>query len=182
MDRAEGNPVELILADLGNPAHRDIVLDLTSDYFKWMNLEIQQAMGCSIPELVGMELETYITSVMNSVCRSAPPDSAFYIAFIRGRADGMGGLRRLPDGSAEVVRIYVRPERRGLGIGTMLLQQLIGEARRFGYSEIKLDTGVFMKAAQSIYRAAGFVEIEPYEGAEPPEAMHSIWLYMRKTL
>ncbi|MCP9882442.1 GNAT family N-acetyltransferase [Cyanobium sp. Alchichica 3B3-8F6] len=171
-----------MLADFDKPEHRHIVLVLTSDYFAWMNGEIQQAMGCSIPELVGMELEPYIDSVMVSVCRSTPPESVFYFATIHGRSVGMGGLRRLPDGSAEVVRIYTRPEYRGCGIGTMVLQQLISEARRFGYAMLKLDTGVFMKAAQSIYKAAGFVEIEPYQGAEPPATVHAIWLFMQKTL
>lgn len=182
MDQAETSPVELMLADFDKPEHRHIVLDLTRDFFAWMNGEIQQAMGCSIPDLVGMGMESYIASVMESVCRSNPPESAFYVATIQGRAVGMGGLRRLPDGSAEVVRIYTQPENRGRGIGTMVLQQLISEARRFGYANLKLDTGAFMKAAQAIYKAAGFVEIEPYEGAEPPERIHAIWLFMQKIL
>lgn len=180
--QADGTSIELILADFKNHEHRHMVGDLTRDYFAWMNVEIQQAMGRSIPEIVGMELETYINSAMNSICRSAPPESAFHIGLLHGRTVGMGGLRRLADGSAEVVRIYVRPENRGLGIGRMLLQQLMDEAASMGYSELKLDTAVFMKAAQSLYRAAGFIEIAPYEGAEPPEALQPIWLYMQKTL
>jgi ribosomal protein S18 acetylase RimI-like enzyme len=182
MNRADGNPIELILADFNNHEHRHMVLDLTREYFAWMNVEIRQAMGRSIPEIVGMELEPYITSVMNGICRSAPPESAFHIGLLHGRAVGMGGLRRLPDGSAEVVRIYVKPEHRGFGIGKMILQQLIDEAASMGYSELRLDTGVFMKAAQSIYKAAGFTEIAPYAGAEPPEALQPIWLYMQKTI
>ena len=182
MNRVESSPVELLLAEFHKSEHRDIVLDLTIDYFAWMHAEIQHAMGCSIQDLVGMGLESYVRSVMESVCRSNPPESAFYFATIQGRAVGMGGLRCLPDGSAEVVRIYTLPEHRGRGIGSMLLQQLISEARRFGYAKLKLDTGAFMKAAQAIYKAAGFVEIEPYEGAEPPESLHAIWLFMQKTL
>lgn len=181
-DRADSQAIALVRADLNSREHRDIIVALTRDYFEWMNLQVLQAMGRSIPDLIGMELDPYISCVLESICRCSPPESVFYLAQIHGRAAGMGGLRRLPDGSAEIVRIYTRPEHRGLGIGTLMVQRLIAEARRFGYSELKLDTGTFMQAAQTIYRAAGFVEIEPYEGAEPPPSMHSIWLFMRKTL
>lgn len=92
---ATNNPIELILANFSNHEHRQIVLGLTRDYFAWMNLEIQQVMGRSIPEIVGMELEAYIASVIDSICRSAPPESAFHIALLGGRAVGMGGITTL---------------------------------------------------------------------------------------
>lgn len=181
-DGSEEHAIALVQADLSNADDQAIVLTLTREYFDWMNVQIQQAMGCSIPELVGMELDAYITAMMTTICRSTPPESAFYLAKIDGQTVGLGGLRRLPDGSAEVVRLYTRPQNRGHGIGKRLVQTLINEARRFGYSTLKLDTGSFMTAAQAIYRAAGFKEIEPYDGAEPPEALHPIWLYLQKTL
>jgi GNAT superfamily N-acetyltransferase len=142
----------LILADFKNHEHRHMVRHLTRDYFAWMNVEIEQAMGLSIPVILGMELEAYIDSAMNSICRIAPPESAFHIGLLHGRAVGMCGLRRLADGSAEVVRIYVRPENCGLGIARLILQQLMDEAASMGYSELKLDTAVFMKAAPAPIR------------------------------
>ena len=94
----------------------------------------------------------------------------------------MGGLRTLPDGAAEIVRIYTRPTYRGRGCGALMVRHLIEEAKRAGHSVIRLDTGVFMRSAQKIYEAAGFVRREPYEGAEPPAVLQPYWLYMERAL
>jgi GNAT superfamily N-acetyltransferase len=37
-------------------------------------------------------------------------------------------------------RLYVSPRGRGLGLGRALIDAIIGEARRIGYREIRLDT------------------------------------------
>lgn len=175
-------PLRLVLVELTQVDQRKLVLELTRDYFRWMDAEMEQAIGLPLSEVVGMDVEEYLTSVMDTICRSSPPESAFHLAFVDDQAVGMGGLRRLPDGSAEVVRIYTRPEFRGRGIGKLLVDEIVEEARRFGYATLKLDTGLFMSSAHKIYRAAGFEEIAPYEGAEPPDVLKPVWLYMQKRL
>ena len=59
-------------------------------------------------------------------------------------------------------RLYVRPAGRGSGIGRMLADRLIGEARREGYRRMLLDTLPAMARAQTLYRSMGFLEIAPY--------------------
>jgi ribosomal protein S18 acetylase RimI-like enzyme len=59
-------------------------------------------------------------------------------------------------------RLYVRPSGRGLGLGRLLTTTLIDEARLAGYQRMLLDTLPSMAQAQSLYRAMGFIEIEPY--------------------
>ena len=86
----------------------------------------------------------------------------------------------LPDGVPEVVRVYTRPEYRGLGLGSRMVSHLIGEADRQGHVLLRLDTGVFMHAAQRIYTAAGFVRCDAYTGAEPPEFLKPFWIYMER--
>lgn len=83
---------------------------------------------------------------------------------------------------AEIKRMFVRPASRGQGVGRMLLEALIAEARQIGYSTIRLDSTRFMKAAHSLYRSAGFQEIGPYQESEIPPEFHQHWVFMEKHL
>ena len=51
---------------------------------------------------------------------------------------------------------------RGLGLGIALIDEIIGEAVRIGYSEMRLDTLPTMAEAIALYKKAGFIPIEPY--------------------
>ena len=106
--------------------------------------------------------------------------SLFFLVDDKGGAAAMGGLRTLPDGAAEIVRIFTRPEYRGQGCGAMMVRHLIAEAGRMGQAVIRLDTGIFMRSAQRIYEAEGFVRRGPYEGAEPPAVLRPYWIYMER--
>jgi ribosomal protein S18 acetylase RimI-like enzyme len=59
-------------------------------------------------------------------------------------------------------RMYVRPKFRGQGIGRILAQDVITEARRRGYKRMRLDSLPTMKEAQTLYRSLGFKEIQAY--------------------
>jgi putative acetyltransferase len=56
----------------------------------------------------------------------------------------------------------VRSAGRGAGLGRLLTQALIKEARLAGYSRVLLDTLSSMTEAQTLYRSMGFVEIAAY--------------------
>ena len=181
MDMTDG--VTFSRGDLQQSVERQAFLDLSHEYFRWMNQEISQLCGFSIPTLVKMSISDYIALTLDIAAQISPTEGGIY--FLRdagGNTIAMGGLRRLPSGSAEIVRIYTRPESRGNGHGTTMIQRLISETRRLGYDELYLDTGVFMTSAQKIYRAAGFTACDPYPGAEPPEALVPYWLYMKHSL
>jgi GNAT superfamily N-acetyltransferase len=68
-------------------------------------------------------------------------------------------------------RLFVRPTYRGTGLGRVLVNAIIDEARKLGYTHMRLDTlPGRMDKAIALYRSIGFVEIEPYytsvEGAK----------------
>lgn len=158
-------------------------ISLSRAYFSWMNHEISRRYGFSIPDIINTDLESYVLYTAEIGCGLQPDEGGVY--FIRddaGHPLAMGGLRRLPDGAAEIVRIYTRPESRGLGLGALMVQNLTDEARNLGYQTLRLDTAVFMESAQRIYEAAGFLHRAPYPGAEPPAQLQPHWLYLERTI
>ena len=75
---------------------------------------------------------------------------------------GVVALRPMHSADCEMKRLYVRSAGRGAGLGRLLTQTLIKEARLAGYGRLLLDTLPTMAEAQALYRSMGFVEIPPY--------------------
>ena len=96
----------------------------------------------------------------------APPQGCLLLAFVDGELAGCGGVRALADvdyaNACEMKRLYVRPAFRRFGLGRRLVQALLDEARRAGYSVLLLDTLDDMEAARGMYASLGFEEIPPY--------------------
>jgi ribosomal protein S18 acetylase RimI-like enzyme len=59
-------------------------------------------------------------------------------------------------------RLYVIPDFRGRGVGKILAQAVINEARAKGYTKMRLDTIESMHAARALYTVLGFYPIEAY--------------------
>jgi putative acetyltransferase len=93
----------------------------------------------------------------------APPSGRLLLAYSGGKAAGCVALHRFAEGAAEMKRLYVRPEFRGMHIGQQLMDRVIAEARLIGYCTLRLDTiPSIMGKAVELYRSYGFHEIEPY--------------------
>jgi GNAT superfamily N-acetyltransferase len=92
----------------------------------------------------------------------APGNGAFFVAYLGGDAVGCGALRRIDAGTAEIKRMFVRPEARGRGISVAILETLETEARRLGLRRILLETGVRQTEALALYRRGGYDSIPPY--------------------
>ena len=85
-----------------------------------------------------------------------PPDGVFLVVREEGGAVGCGGVCRFNETRAELKRMYVVPESRGLGLGRLLLVALEEEARRLGYEGIVLETGDRQPEALGLYECAGY--------------------------
>lgn len=110
-----------------------------------------------------------------------PPRGALLLAqgLEGGKALGCVALRPLAEaGVAEMKRLYLVPEARGLGVGRRLVQSIVDEGRRLGYRAMKLDTVAgSMQAAIGLYRDFGFHETAPYTHNPQPDV-----IYMERTL
>ncbi len=94
------------------------------------------------------------------------PGGSLLLVRVDGAVAGCCAVR--PLGSAhyanacEMKRLYVRNAFRGKGLGRLLAEQVMQEARLMGYSSILLDTLDEMEAARALYEDLGFAEIAPY--------------------
>lgn len=91
-----------------------------------------------------------------------PPDGRLYAAFVEEELAGSVALRRHDAVSAEMKRLYLRAEFHGLGLGKLMAQHIIEDARQAGYQRILLDTLPSMQAAQTLYEKLGFRETKAY--------------------
>jgi hypothetical protein len=54
---------------------------------------------------------------------------------------------------------------RGQGAGRAILEGLLADARALGYRVARLETAVFMREAQALYRSLGFRERPVFDGS-----------------
>jgi DNA-binding MarR family transcriptional regulator/GNAT superfamily N-acetyltransferase len=111
-----------------------------------------------------------VTSSLPDAGEMAHPTGLFLIARLRGEPVGCGGLILHGAAPAEIKRMWVAPEVRGLGLGRRLLSELERLARESGAPATRLDTNRNLTEAISMYRSSGYEEIPDFNGE--PYAHH----------
>ena len=92
-----------------------------------------------------------------------PPDGRLLLAEFEGQLAGCVALHKIEERICEMKRLYLRPSFRGKGLGRVLTEKIIADARSIGYEKMRLDTvEPVMKDAVAMYRRFGFREIAPY--------------------
>lgn len=124
-----------------------------------------------------LEVQHYDSELVHPAMKYAEPDGRLLLALCGGAPAGCIALRKLDADSCEMKRLYVRPKFRGMGIGSLLVQRILSNARAIGYRRMLLDTLPFLERAIQMYRKAGFYEIPIYNDSP----MHSA-IYMRLDL
>ena len=110
-----------------------------------------------------LEIQHYDDEKENLSLKYALPDGRLYLDISDdGIARGCIALRKLSDGKGEVKRLYIRPEYRGNGIATALVERIIEDARNIGYKELYLDTLPELESAVRLYKSFGFEETGQY--------------------
>lgn len=100
-----------------------------------------------------------------------PTDAAVVLVAVRdGEPIGCGALK-LPDGApAEIKRLWVADDARGLGLGRRLLADLESRAAAAGHRVVRLDTNRTLTEAIALYRSTGYREIPAFN--DEPHAHH----------
>ncbi|MEV0317804.1 GNAT family N-acetyltransferase [Streptomyces sp. NPDC050658] len=91
-----------------------------------------------------------------------PPGGVLLVARYGGEPAGMAGVRLLEGGTAELKRVFLRPDMRGKGGAALLLGAAEDAARALGATRIVLDTRLDLVEARALYTRHGYVETEPF--------------------
>ncbi len=132
------------------PAHPQLpdLRELLLEYQRWLGIDLCfQDFEREMAELPGAY---------------APPDGRLYLAWMGSELAGCIALRRHDDQSGEMKRLYLRSVYHGQGLGKLLAQHIIADAKQIGYQRVLLDTLPMMQAAQAIYAKLGFRETQAY--------------------
>jgi len=87
------------------------------------------------------------------------PGSIYYIAELEGQIVGGGGIYPsdgLPPFTCELVKMYLKPEGRGIGLGRSMISKCIEFAEQSGYKNIYIETMPELKQALKVYEKFGF--------------------------
>ncbi|WP_064710544.1 GNAT family N-acetyltransferase [Rhizobium bangladeshense] len=106
------------------------------------------------------------------------PSVSFFVARNEGAIVGCCALVEAGDGTAEIKRMFVDPQARGLRIASGLMIALEAIAREKRLTAIRLETGIYQPEAIALYRKYGYREIEAF-GTYLPDPLS---LFMEKQL
>lgn len=110
------------------------------------------------------------------------PDAAYFVAETNGKILGGGGIyptEGLPEGICELVKMYLLPEARGIGLGRSLIEKCMETAKGIGFHQVYLETLDELHLALKIYAKFGF----EYLKAPMGNSKHfGCGLWMLKTL
>lgn len=108
----------------------------------------------------------------------ARPHGDLLLAYNDGNPVGCGMMRAIEENAAEIQRVFVTKEARGLGAGKALTLALMEQARKDGHKIVRLDTGHALIEASGLYEKLGFRQCAPYH-QETPYLDHLIRYYER---
>ena len=100
------------------------------------------------------------------------PEGAIYILTADGADIGCIALRKIDGAVCEVKRVFLQMPYRGRGLGKLMMERVIEDARRAGYREMVLDTLPIMTGACGLYERMGFVPTEKYNDNPLPYAIY----------
>jgi putative acetyltransferase len=88
--------------------------------------------------------------------------SYYYIATIDNNVVGGAGIfptDNLPEGTCELVKLYLHKDARGTGLGKQLLNTAMRWAKENGYTQVYLESMPELSKAVTIYENVGFKRI-----------------------
>ncbi|MEU3566664.1 GNAT family N-acetyltransferase [Kitasatospora sp. NPDC006786] len=140
-------------------------------------------MQIATDDLSGPEIVRFLNEHVQQMRAISPPESTHAldldalrrpgITFWSVRDDGVlvgcGALKQLDADHAELKSMRTAPLRKRSGVASLLLEHIITEARRMGFTKLSLETGTpdFFLPARKLYEKFGFVPCEPFADYRP---------------
>jgi putative acetyltransferase len=87
------------------------------------------------------------------------PGALYNVAEVNGEIVGGGGIyptEGLPEATCELVKMYLLPPARGLGLGRMMIEKCLLQAKEMGYRNVYLESMPELKQALNVYAKLGF--------------------------
>ena len=107
--------------------------------------------------------------------------SAYFIAEQNGIMLGGGGIfpsPGLPNGTCEMVKMYLLPESRGKGIGIALINKCFDTAKQMGFHTVYIESMLVLDRAIALYESYGFKRL----GAPLGNTGHYSEVWMTKSI
>jgi putative acetyltransferase len=104
------------------------------------------------------------------------PGVTFFSARTGHTLLGIGALKRLDDGHAELKSMHTRADDRGRGVGRAMVEHILAFAREQGYRRVSLETGTMDEygPARALYAKLGFEPCEPF--ADYTRSPYNTWM------
>jgi ribosomal protein S18 acetylase RimI-like enzyme len=102
-----------------------------------------------------------------------PPTGALWVAYDGDDPLGCAAFQTIAPDTAELKRVFVRPEARRRGVARALTEHAIETIRAGGYTRVRLGTQSTAIGAQRLYESLGFTRIEPYRKGD----FGIVWFY-----
>lgn len=101
--------------------------------------------------------------------RLRSPDISFWSVWDGETLLGFGALKRLEADHGEVKSMHTAEAARGCGVGGVVLQKIISQARAAGMKRLSLETGTrpYFVPARALYARHGFLACEPFGDYRP---------------
>jgi len=171
----DSNAIKII--DATNEEHLDHVRNLIKAFVKWHSKRHLEDIDFTNEYFDPQDLEKELASLPG---KFSMPEGKILLAFYNDQPAGCVALKNIDAHSCEMKRLFVYPEFHGKGVGYTLAKAIIDEAKKIGYSSMKLDTSIRQIEAQKLYRGFGFKNTEAYY--ELPEKLRNWLVFMELKL
>jgi putative acetyltransferase len=136
-----------------------------------------------VDDLTGPEIAAFLDEHVREMLSISPPESkhaldlealrapgiTFWSVRDGGAVVGCGALKRLDAFHGEIKSMRTAVARKRSGIASTMLEHIIAEARRMGFTRLSLETGSaeFFAPARRLYEKFGFEYCEPFADYRP---------------
>lgn len=126
-------------------------------------IRVREATLADLTTIMALEVATFTTDAWSRdvmAAELASPHTVYLVAESADEVVAYAGLSAVPGAEqADIQTIAVDATHRRLGVGTVLLQQLLGLAQGRGAREVLLEVRADNPGAEELYRRHGFARI-----------------------